>query len=170
MNLTRYQQLVDSLNTIATKVLSAIPIAEAWPRTRIQSELHRSTRALIDRRVLEGCIAKLVDVGLVKEVEPGCYKRVPVPMKVVQLAPPIVETKPQERIVQNDKQVAAAGGSMDALAAAAGTIRRMATELAKVAKDIEDAALQAQQEVEAERGKSVQFDQLRSLMKSIGAS
>lgn len=62
----QYQSKLDSQSAIARKVLSAVPINEAWPRTQIHTELHRATQSSIEGRTVDGCLKSLVEAGLVR--------------------------------------------------------------------------------------------------------
>ena len=65
MNQKRMRSVVAGLNGVATKVLSAVPLAEDWTLNQIAAELHRQDKGYtLD--VVEGSLAKLLEVGLVK--------------------------------------------------------------------------------------------------------
>ena len=65
MNQKRMRSVVAGLNGVATKVLAAVPLAEDWTLNQIAAELHRQDKGYtLD--VVEGSLAKLLEVGLVK--------------------------------------------------------------------------------------------------------
>lgn len=72
----QYDSKLASQSAIARKVLSVVPIAEAWTRQQIHTELHRATSATIDGRTIDGCLRSLEECGLAKQPSPGRYQAI----------------------------------------------------------------------------------------------
>lgn len=75
MNAAKQARLESGLNTMAKKVLDAVPIKDPWSRDQIIGELRRGGMTP-DRAVIDGCLAHLCDARLVKQSTPGLYIRV----------------------------------------------------------------------------------------------
>lgn len=76
MKKSRYDALVASLSGVMRGVFDAVPVQERWSIQAISDELRRQSKTAIDRRVLQGCLDSLVDVGLVREGPDGHFIRV----------------------------------------------------------------------------------------------
>jgi hypothetical protein len=167
VNYARYQQLESGLSGIAKKVLSVIPLTEEWDSRKIMGELLRATRSSPDLRVIEGCLRAILDAGLAKEVARGMYRRVPVPAKPIAIAKPQLEPESSQEAPM-PKEKPPIDSSLDKLANAAAALRGLAFQFNKIAGDIEDAALLAQQQIQDERKKSERFHQLKRLLAEEG--
>lgn len=75
MNAAKQARLESGLNTMAKKVLDAVPIKDPWSRDQIIGELRRGGMTP-DRAVIDGCLAHLCESRLVKQAAPGFYIRV----------------------------------------------------------------------------------------------
>ncbi|WP_155947209.1 hypothetical protein [Pseudacidovorax intermedius] len=75
MNANKLARIESGLNTMASKVLDAVPIQQAWSKAQIASELHR-TGCGASRDVVDGCLGTLKDRGAIKEPKPGHFQRV----------------------------------------------------------------------------------------------
>ncbi|KPV37875.1 hypothetical protein APR47_05545 [Variovorax paradoxus] len=75
MNAAKQARLESGLNTMAKKVLDAVPIKDPWTRDQVMGELRRGGMTP-DRAVIDGCLAHLCDARLVKQSPPGLYIRV----------------------------------------------------------------------------------------------
>lgn len=64
----QHQSKLQSVSSVARKVLEAVPISEAWRSASIREELHRMTDSTIDAHTINGCLATLVKTGLVSEL------------------------------------------------------------------------------------------------------
>jgi len=168
MNHAKYQQLVSGQTSIAQKVLTVVPLATEWDSRQIRSELLRVTRSAPDLRIVEGCLRKLVEAGLVKELAREMYRRTPVPPAPVPTAP-VQPIEAEEETLVPIKEPAAPS-AFDRLAAVAASLRNAGATLTKAAAEIEDIALQAQQQIEDERNKAGKYRQLGSLLKELGVA
>jgi len=103
MNEAKIQRQEQALTAIEQKVYYAIPTEEAWSRHQIIGEAFKRTGAHLDARVVDGCIADLLDRKLIV-AEGERLRRVAPKARVVvtpkpngpveQAAPPPVEVPP----------------------------------------------------------------------------
>lgn len=167
MNHAKYQQMVEGQSSIAQKVLSVVPFVEEWDSRQIRSELFRVTHSAPDLRVVEGCLSKLVEAGLVKRLARELYRRTPAPSNPIRVGKPIPLPEPiQELPVSSSPEIDEQ--AFDRLARAGATLRNVAEQLTKVANECEEAALAAQQQIQDERKKSERFHQLKRLLAEEG--
>lgn len=163
MNRTRYEAIEASQSAIARKVLSVVPIQEHWSAKQIYSELHRLTHATVDRRVVDGCLRMLVDSGLVREHPRDSYirempKEDQPKLKLVKEEPTSTEIMTEPKPAQ--VRAPAPPNPLDRLASATKKLRDAISE-------IEDAALEATQAIEAANAQTTQLHQLKQLLKGI---
>ncbi len=164
MNKVRYDALVSAQTAIARKVLSVVPIQERWSSKQIYTELHRSTQATIDRRILDGCLRALVESSLVREGPRDCY---------IRETPK--EDQPRDRLVKDEPttseapmstpttvptpiKAVASADPLERLANVAKRLRGMATE-------IEELALEVGQRMESVDADAKKAAQLKALLK-----
>ena len=85
MNHVRFEMIHRGQTSVAQKVYEAIPIAEAWSLSQINSELGRCGSS-ITYRVVEGCIKALVESGIVIEtpLRSQHFTRTPVRSKTIK--------------------------------------------------------------------------------------
>ena len=62
---TRLRILLERQSSIAKKVYNCVPLTEGWDYNQIYGEMRR-TGSQIDQRILRGCLASLLDDGLIK--------------------------------------------------------------------------------------------------------
>lgn len=160
MNPARLAEAERNLTGISRKVFTAVPCTETWSTHQVYSELARIGKR-VDFTTLEGCLNHLVRDGLVKEPVRGSFIRVPVPSKVVPAEAVASPSPPVLTIVPKPKD------AMDQLAAIAETARSLAAQLNKLAKDIEDAALEVEGRIEAASADGAKLRQLQTLLKSL---
>lgn len=82
MNRSRYEALLRGLTAVARKVFDAVPSTEPMPTKLIYGELMRLGTPVANYRILEGCLASLVDSGLVHESRIGEFVRVTAPAPI----------------------------------------------------------------------------------------
>ena len=75
MKASRLRLIERGQTSIAKKVLSCIPIQAVWSHHQILDEIARSGSRM-DVRIFDGCIAALLDAGLIKEPQRRNYQRV----------------------------------------------------------------------------------------------
>lgn len=166
MNAKKFESTYQGLTSVARKVFDVTPIAEPWPINKIVSELAR-TGSNQDHRVVLGAIRDLCGRKLVHEVSIGMYQRIkieqkpkPVEAKPMAEPKPIAEAKPKTADVLTIKATQKKKGPMELLADLASKARQFAEEL-------DNAALEIEQEFQNSEAKSEQLKQLKSLLKGI---
>lgn len=189
MTPAKYQSALNSQSAIAKKVLEMVPIQEAWSRNEIASNLRRVTKSSPDVAVLDGCLIRLKDAGLIRERQTGLYQRVEIrEREVLHVA---TETKIKTQVAADGRtfiagmgigvdntggtveHCASASASMpakspiDILSALSERVRAAATSMLVLASDIETAALTIEQ-TNAESNANVdKLRQLQALLKSL---
>ncbi|MFM0210431.1 hypothetical protein PQQ96_23800 [Paraburkholderia sediminicola] len=161
MTPAKYQSALNAQSAIAKKVLEMVPIQEAWSRNEIASNLRRVTKSSPDVAVLDGCLVRLKDAGLIRERQTGLYQRVEIrEREVLHVA--------TEISVEHIEVVSAPAKSpIDILSALSERVRTVATSMLVLASDIETAALTIEQ-ANAESNANVdKLRQLQALLKSL---
>ncbi|HDR9093358.1 hypothetical protein QZM46_17600 [Burkholderia vietnamiensis] len=161
MTPAKYQAALSGLSAIAKKVLEMVPIQEAWSRSEIAGHLLRVTKSSPDAAVIDGCLGRLKDSGLVREPSRGRYQRVEVREREVLKVP---VQKPEEAVNAPVEQSIL---PIEILSKLAERARSVATELVVLASDIETAALTIEQG-NAENAASLEkLRQFQSILKSL---
>ena len=162
MNAKKFESTYQGLTSIAKKVFDVCPIAEPWPINKIVSEMARQGSNQ-DHRVVLGAIRDLCGRKLVHEVGTGMYQRIkieakPIEKKAMTGSAPAPKQKPADVVAikaQTKKK-----GPIELLAELASKARQFAEE-------IDNAALEIEQEFQNSEAKSDQLKQLKSLLKGI---
>lgn len=128
MKASRLRLIERGQTSIAKKVLSCIPIQAVWSHHQILDEIARSGSRM-DVRIFDGCIAALLDAGLIKEPQRRNYQRV---------GPSEPEQQDEE-----DKPVAAQAITTQPTPSVDPLVRlgRLAEKLRGLADEIDEAAL-----------------------------
>lgn len=153
MNQAKFKSIHNGLSAIVKKVYEVVPIKTNWTSVQVVNELNRSGLNY-DRKTIEGCLNSLVTSGLVSEPSKGLFIRVAVKD---QPEKKVADLKPIRPVVSLD---AKQKGPMELLAELASKARQFAEEL-------DNAALEIEQEFQASEAKSEQLKQLKSLLKGI---
>lgn len=172
MNEAKAARVESGLNGIARKVLDVVPLAEAWLPQQIVGELARATGSNPDFRVVQGCLARLVDQGLVRRVDGARFQRVRPrvslkPSKEPDTVPPSA-TKPDNAPPSNATPIARVDSPLDRLAVMAGALREQAQRLNAMADVIEAVALDYEAQLQRTGSDSAKLRQLQALLKGLG--
>ena len=124
MNPARLRAIENSQTSIAKKVLSCVPIQEAWTQHQIKMELHRSG-SRTDPRIIEGCLNTLLESGLIKEPTRGSFQRIHIP-DVQKDEPAVAQPQPEKKPVD----------PLSRLATVAETLRELADDLEDIALEV----------------------------------
>lgn len=178
MSLVRFNAVHSGQTAIAKKVYEAVPIAERWNIGQIVGELER-IGFRIEYRTVAGCLASLIESGLVEEPSKGKFCREPIREKTA--APPKEETMKSTAtpippvaislapITLAPVSAAAPQKSpIDRLGDLAARVAVMAASLKDLASDISDAALDAEAQFEENAASMAKVKQLHSLLRSFG--
>ncbi|WP_321953124.1 hypothetical protein [Paraburkholderia bannensis] len=161
MTPAKYQAALCGQSAIARKVLEIVPIKEAWSRTEIAATLKRVTKSTPDTAVIDGCLARLKDAGLIRERSAGVYQRIEIREKEAAIVATAIEVKPR---LQANEQPAA---PIDVLGRLSSRVRELATQMVVLASDIETAALTIEQANESSSDEIGKLRQLRDVLKSL---
>jgi len=138
MNAAKLARIESGLNSMAKKVLGAVPIQAPWSKEQIVSELRRAG-ATVDRAVVDGCLITLCERGLVKEPSRGSFIRVIARLitqateefhEMSATASPAATKQPQPPVPERDD-------SLSRLANLGALLRRAADECDAIALDVE---------------------------------
>ncbi len=168
MNAAKQARLESGLNTMAKKVLDAVPIKDSWSRDQVIGELRRGGMTP-DRAVIDGCLAHLCESRLVKQSAPGFYIRVLARQTInnTQEIDRVATTNPTTTVAALAQPTPpATAGPRDEFVTRLGSLgallRRAADEADAIALDV-DAQLQA-----ATAGGD-KLRQLKALLSELGA-
>lgn len=168
----RTEARLNNLSSMARKVYEAIPAAESWSLSFIQSEISRTSSSGRDARTVLGCIRCLIDSGLATEPSRGQYQRTqrrepkkaapqPKPQDIdapdMKNAPTAATPAPTE----NPKPIAI-------LSKLATRARGLAKELTILADDLDTSALEIDEGIAASNADNEKLRQLQQLLKSLG--
>jgi len=96
---TRLRILLERQSSIAKKIYNCVPASESWTYSQVEAELYRN-HVQVDQRVLRGCLASLLDDGLIKSVGEK-FQRIQVGEKQVVAAKtnvPVTLTNPLDEL------------------------------------------------------------------------
>lgn len=162
-----------SVNGIAAKVLDATPKREAWPLSKIVSELKRAG-CNVGTDVALGCLSTMTRTGLVKEVEPRVFQRVtakPRTLAVVDGATEKAHAEPapgvQPATAEQPNPQPEDRDTLGKLAHVSAHVRMLANAFTKLAEQIDDVALEVEDRIAAINADSEKLAQLRALLKGI---
>ncbi|AIO44492.1 hypothetical protein DM44_4804 [Burkholderia cepacia] len=161
MTPAKYQAALSGLSAIAKKVLEMVPIQEAWSRSEIAGHLLRVTKSSPDAAVIDGCLGRLKDSGLIREPSRGRYQRIEVREREVLKVPDQKAEKTAD--VHADQSIP----PIEILSKLAERARTVATELVMLASDIETAALTIEQGNAENVANLEKLRQFQSLLKSL---
>ena len=143
MNAAKLARIESGLNSMAKKVLAAVPIQTPWSKEQIVSELRRAG-ATVDRAVVDGCLITLCERGVVKEPSRGTFVRVIARLitsatEEIQNVPNTTATRPATAALQPQAVAAAPArdDSLSRLANVAALLRPAADEIDGIALDVE---------------------------------
>ncbi|WP_176079335.1 hypothetical protein [Paraburkholderia tropica] len=161
MTPSKYQAALSGQTGIARKVLDMVPIQEAWTRAEIATAMKRVTKSSPDVAVLDGCLARLKDAGLIRERAAGQYQRIEVREKEAVIVATAIVANPGPKLAEQP------AAPIDILAGLSSRVREMATQMVMLASDIETAALTIEQANESNSGELGKLRQLRELLTSL---
>ncbi len=161
MNAEKASRLHHELNGLAKKVFDCVPIAERWTCAQIVGEMKRKG-ANVDFAIVQGALNGIVNSGLVRCQEEKYWQ---VPVKTKEKAPPMPE-KPQEanvvELVQASKK-----DTLSELAKIGREMRVAAERIIALSKEIDDAAIAAEQRIAEANNAADKLKQLQSLLKGL---
>lgn len=141
MNAAKLARIESGLNSMAKKVLGAVPIQTPWSKEQIVSELRRAG-ATVDRAVVDGCLINLCERGVVKEPARGTFVRVIARLitpatEEIQNVPTATVTARTNAPASQSQAAPERDDSLSRLANVAALLRRAADEIDGIALDVE---------------------------------
>lgn len=157
MTPAKFKAALESVNAVARKVFDHTPIQESWPVNKIIGAMVTAGTTRVDLRTAEGCIERLKDAGLVKETDRGLFQRVvPRERETITLPSSVVAAVADDAPAPQ----ALALGDLSAI------LRARATDLLKLADDIDNEALRVEERVEAAEQRVAKFREFTNLIKN----
>jgi hypothetical protein len=158
MNYTRHIQMLGAQTTIAQRVFDCVPASEVWTLADILREYTRVRGGLlIQKDVAEGCLSALIEGGLVKKSSGGYIRAYQVPIP----PPPTLHLHKENPVTAQATTEATKKDPLAKLASAADYLRRLANE-------IDEAALEAQQMIDAAKSEgSGKLESVRAALRGL---
>lgn len=173
MSPKRFNSTYNGLTAAAKKVYGAVPIAEHWTIQQVLAELQRRGTSH-EHRVVQGCLAVLLDNGLIRQPARGVFCREAV--RVVDDAAEVTEShhvqpeKPMQQTVTSFKLAPApapTAAPIDRLGLLAARVAGLADTLKALASEIGDTLVEVQAQVEDNTADTEKLRQLQTLLKSL---
>jgi hypothetical protein len=169
MTPNRFNSIFNGLSSVAKKVLEAVPIEEKWTAKQINSELARTGRH-INFAITEGCLNTLVESGLVKEPTKGAFSKICI--KTREPAPPStteeIKVPSIASYTENPAQPAKKFASpIERLGVLAQRVTNIMGMLKELAGDIENAAIEIEEQNAANADEINKVRQLKQLLNQI---
>lgn len=168
MTAARIRILENQQTGVAKKVYGAVPINEPWPSKQIVMELTRQGQVR-DFSIIEGCLNTLKEVGLIKEITPGCFQRVkPKPIIEKELQPMATKPlNPLNPVIPSSMPIKGTPTEpMDRLVAIGTKLRGLSQMFIELADDIDEAALAFEEKAS---GNDDELKKLRTLKEALSA-
>lgn len=165
MSPDRNAALLSGQTTLAQKVYAVLPAGPsgAFSPLEIAKALREHSGASLDIHTMRGCLSRLKDAGLVREIVPGSFRRVEVKEKVKMNMP-----KNAVAAVPQAAPAAAQVEPMELLAGIASKVRTALVGLGALADEIEQAALVIEERASANAKELAKVKQIATLLKELG--
>jgi hypothetical protein len=174
MNISKLKSRLDGQTSIAKKVYECVPAQEFWTAGQICEELGRKGQTP-QKRIVEGCLSTLKESGLVVEQGPGQFKAIVLKKKPTLEAVPFAAFTygSEEEVEVNtvkivEKKPIVKRTPLEILSGLATKLDCMMDEMDDLKKEIEDAALEITEQMQADDDKIKQLRQLQTLLKNLG--
>ena len=165
----RFNELMAAQSSICAKVYEAVPIQEAWDHSKIYAEMRRlGLNEKMD--IVMGCLNTMVKGGLITEPSRGYFKRIKVraesstPTPQIEFADttkkPETETKTETNMQTNNP-----ASPLVILGELATRLTQLAKDSAKLATDLEAAAIEIDETMQAGSEEMQKLRQLKDLIK-----
>lgn len=160
----RLREAMTRMSGSQRKLLEATPLQEAWQVGQIVSEVGRVTQAHIEPHAAMHWLQQLKGFGLVQEVKPGFFRRLPVreeqPRATLSLVDPTDNDEEPEAGVPDNKE-----DLMARLAEMSATAREGAKALSAMADALDEIAITMDDRIKEIRRDSDKLRALRELLK-----
>lgn len=158
LTVEKQQRLLREQTGSARKVYDATPIGEPWSAQQIASELLRKGSQM-NYPIVVGCLSHLSEVGLVREVGRQVFIRAAV------AAPRINSSEDQVKPKQANETPT--GTPLERLANLSSCIKGFADNLHQLAKDIDDVALEVEEQAIHGGAEAQKFRQLQESLRTL---
>ncbi|WP_122658936.1 hypothetical protein [Burkholderia pseudomallei] len=154
--------------SVAQKVFEFVPIQEAWTTKQIVAQVKATTKAQIDARTADNCLARLKDAGLVREVTRGEFRRVRLATCGVA-ADTGDEAEPEARAPASEAPGMrdSSASPIDLLSGIANRLAATVESIREIAVEIETAALVIEEQQAANGREADKFRQLQAWLKTL---
>lgn len=168
---SRFDAVQREMTSAARKVYEATPIAELWTAHKIMAELKR-TGVQMPINAVSGCIDGLIHSGVVQEPIRGNFRRAEIKEPAAKAPEPTIDELQSEIMRKPDpKPVPAAvvdkKSALDLLGELSSRASVLADMLRKLSVDMENAAIDIQQQIESNQDETGKLKQLQALLKSL---
>ena len=167
MSPSRMTALIRGQTGICRKVLDCVPIQDEWTVHQIYGEMGRLGHN-INFSTLGGCLASLLSDGLIVERKSGTFRRVEA--RESSSARPIVNDTNNGHPTMAAKSIPAkpAPSPIEKLSQLAQQALRMADEMRLMASQIEQVAIEVDDQIKNGGEEAAKLRQLHALLKSLG--
>lgn len=167
MTPARYDQLLRDLTQICRKVFDATPITETWHDAAIMAELRRKG-SNVEGSIIRGCLENLRRIGLVDERTPRNFQRIAEPVykpKVVTM--PMSTGSPELTATTHRAASNAIGVPVPRKLSAVERLGGLAADLRSMADELDEIAIQVDDEVKGASQGAAKLKQLRDLLAGV---
>lgn len=155
LNQAKFNSIFNGLASVAKKTYDLVPIKNAWDANQIHQEGIRQG-SVSDLRTTTGCLNTLVSSGLVSEPTRGTFIRIE------------VKQKTQAQIASEEAKPKESKTPLEVLIDLAITAKSIGAMVSELSKNIDDAALQIQIQLDSESEDTQKLKQLQQILKSLG--
>ncbi len=165
---SRFDAAYREQSPAAQKVYSAVPDGQFWPIPKIAAEMKRLGQNPEISHVA-GCLGTLLHVGLVTEQLRGHFSKAEIkePVKLFERLK-TVAAQPKEENMKTATQPVSKKTPLEILGDISSRAIALSDMVKKFAADIENAAIEIQQQIETGDEETAKLRQLQSLLKSLG--
>lgn len=169
MTPSRYDSLLRDLTVICRKVFDATPIADAWQDGAIMAEMRRKG-SNTEFSVIRGCLENLRKLGLVIETAPRTFQRIREP---IPKAKPLMPAPTPENTATTHRPAPPAPAIPNAAPvrklSTLDRLARISLEFRALADELDDIAIQADEDMKAQGQDLETLRQLQKLLGNIGS-
>jgi hypothetical protein len=183
MSDARFKVIYQGLTSAAKKVYEAIPINDMWTTSQIVTEITRSGSSM-DYHIAAGCINSLIGAGLVCEPKRAHFIRTSIRIKattaprtakeqadqfvaetIAKVLPEPATPAPTEKTMPTTD--AKKQTPIDILSALSARALRISDDMKRLAVDIDNGALQIEDQMQADAQALQKLKQLQTLLQSL---
>jgi hypothetical protein len=180
MSTARFKAVHQHITSAAKKVYEAVPINEMWTTSQIVTEMQRMGITSMDYHIAAGCINSLITSGLVCEPKRAHFTRTPIreraPARTTKeevddfvaqaIASTTIHNEPTPAM---NTTPAKHQSPIDILGALATRASQLGDGMKRLAIDIENAALQIEEQKAVDAAALDKLKQLQSLLQSLNS-